>query len=107
MDTYESDQKYAGACGGWIELFAGMGGDGSESVRGRVGMGVKSAGMGGDGTKIPSPCTPLLCCMLLVTSNEHEDWIRPLYWVHVPLKFPFPLGIWAYIYYMKWFLGFT
>ena len=29
----------------WIELFAGMGGDGSESVRGRVGMGVKSAGM--------------------------------------------------------------
>jgi len=35
-------------------------GDGSESVRGRVGMGVKSAGMGGDGTKIPSPCTPLL-----------------------------------------------
>jgi len=23
---------------GWIELFAGMGGDGSESVRGRVGI---------------------------------------------------------------------
>jgi len=37
-----------------------MGGDGYESVRGWVGMGVKSAGMGGDGTKIPSPCTPLL-----------------------------------------------
>jgi len=35
-------------------------GDGSEPVRGRVGMGVKSAVMGGDGTKIPSPCTPLL-----------------------------------------------
>jgi len=29
-------------------------------VRGWVGMGVKSAGMGGDGTKIPSPCTPLV-----------------------------------------------
>jgi len=36
-----------------------MGGDGSESVRGRVGMDVKFAGKGGDGTKIPSPCTPL------------------------------------------------
>ena len=35
-------------------------GDGSELVQGRVGMGVKSAVMGGDGTKIPSPCTPLL-----------------------------------------------
>jgi len=41
---------------GWIEFFAGMGGDGSETVRDGVGMGVKSAGMG---TKIPSPCTPL------------------------------------------------
>ena len=28
-----------------------MDGDGSESVRGRVGMGVKSAGMGGTGLK--------------------------------------------------------
>jgi len=45
---------------GWIRISAGMGGDGSESVQGRVGMGVKSAGMGGDGTKIPSPCTPLV-----------------------------------------------
>ena len=34
-------------------------GDGSESVRGRMGMDVKSVGMVGDGTKIPSPCTPL------------------------------------------------
>jgi len=44
-----------GGLWGWIELFAEMGGDGSESVRGRVCMGVKSAGMGGDGTEIPSP----------------------------------------------------
>jgi len=37
-----------------------MDGDGSESMRGRVGIGVKSARMGGDGTKIPFPCTPLV-----------------------------------------------
>jgi len=43
-------------------------GDGSELVQGRVGMGVKSAVMGGDGTKIPSPCTPL------VVSNKNGIW---------------------------------
>ena len=53
--------KYPGAReDAWVELIAGMGADGSESMRRRLGMNVKYAGMGGDGTKIPSPCTPLV-----------------------------------------------
>jgi len=49
-------KKYAGTCGdgsnflrGWIRTSAGTGGDGCEVC-----------GDGWDGTKIPSPCTPLL-----------------------------------------------
>jgi len=48
-----------GLVGMMDRTFCGDGRDGPESVRGRVGMGVKSAGMGGDGTKMPSSCTPL------------------------------------------------
>jgi len=46
-----------------------MGGDGSESVQGRVGMVVKSAGICEDGTKISSPCTPLIETSLLPKST--------------------------------------
>ena len=35
-------------------------------------MGVKSGGMGGDGTKIPSPCTPVV-----------QTHIGPKKWNHV------------------------
>jgi len=45
---------------GLVEMDRGFCGDGSESVQGQAGMGVKSVGMGGDETKIPSLCTPLL-----------------------------------------------
>jgi len=37
-----------------------------------VGMGVKSVGMGGDGTKIPSPCTPLVHATT-VTPTMHTN----------------------------------
>jgi len=37
----------------------------------------------------------LPCCVLLVASDEYEDWTRQLpqgFRVHVPLKYSFPLG---------------
>jgi len=69
--------KICGGLWGWIELFVGMGEDGSESVRGWVRMGVKSAGMGRDGTKIPSPCTPLLCTVRSVPAPGHNAHLIP------------------------------
>ena len=48
-----------GSSGDANKKYAGIGVDGSNFLRGRVEMDMRSVGTGGDATKIPSSCTTL------------------------------------------------
>jgi len=61
-----------------------------KNLRGRVRMGVKSAGAGGDGTKIPSRFTPLVVrcerCSVLPPTERVANSKNVKVWFHVQQK---------------------